>query len=80
MKQYIKSGAAALLSVLMISGCSKTADETFQPVGQYIVVTDYGIKNDGTEIGSELNLLVKDAYGEGVKRDFYISYYTNLSR
>ena len=63
MKQYIKSGAAALLSVLMISGCSKTADETFQPVGQYIVVTDYGIKNDGTEIGSELNLLVKDAYG-----------------
>ena len=51
MKQYIKSGAAALLSVLMISGCSKTADETFQPVGQYIVVTDYGIKNDGTEIG-----------------------------
>lgn len=64
MKQHIKTIATALLSVLTISGCSKNTDTSYpQTVGQYIVVTDYGIKNDGTEIGSELNLLVKDAYG-----------------
>lgn len=65
MKQSIKAGTAIFLAVLMISGCSKASRESIfsQAPGQYIVVTDYGIRNDGTEIGSELNLLVKDAYG-----------------
>lgn len=65
MKKYVKAGAAILVSAIAVCACSKDANDPQFPqtAGQYIVVTDYGIKNDGTEIGSELNLLVRDAYG-----------------
>ena len=61
---FLRASAAAFSILSAFSSCAKA--ET--PGGQshsdngYIVVTEYGISNDGSEIDKELNRLVKDAY------------------
>ena len=62
---FLRVSATVFVLLSAFSSCGKA--ET--PAGQqpsdngYIVVTEYGISNDGSEIGKELNRLVKDAYG-----------------
>ena len=55
--------AAALLS---LTGCTEKEqpDGTVSYSAEYVVVTQHGIKNDGTPIGGELNALVKANYGK----------------
>lgn len=55
--------ASALLSAFSSCAKAETPNGSSTADNGYIVVTEYGISNDGSEIGKELNRLVKDAYG-----------------
>ena len=62
---FLRVSAAVLALLSAFSSCAKADVSNGQSPADngYIVVTEYGISNDGSEIGKELNRLVKDAYG-----------------
>ena len=65
MKRFLVLYCISFLSCLALCCCGGKEE----PIGQdsfnqdYVVVTQHGIKNDGSEIGKELNDLVKANYG-----------------
>ena len=60
----LRGSVMAGLAILSFTRCAKAENPSQSSSSEgYIVVTDYGISNDGSEIGKELNRLVKDAYG-----------------
>lgn len=62
---FLRVSAVVLTLLSAFSSCAKADVSNGQSPADngYIVVTEYGISNDGSEIGKELNRLVKDAYG-----------------
>lgn len=52
------------LAYVFVSCSKDDLKNVFQEIDtDYIVVTKFGVPNDGTPIGSDLNQLIKDAYG-----------------
>ena len=65
MKRLFYYSSFLLFFCVFISSCAEKEDpvENSSFSKDYVVVTQHGIKNDGSEIGKELNDLVKSNYG-----------------
>lgn len=65
MKRLFYQSLVLLVFSCFISSCNEKEEpmNTGSFSQEYVVVTQHGIKNDGSEIGKELNDLIKDNYG-----------------